>query len=346
MAKLYTKNTWQDEILSGDERYDIKENGGASFKTNMQIILSTIVSQVGTALTAALMNNIETGLDDLDSKVAVIEAGTAGSVVTSIKAWLKTYFDTLYPVSRQTGYLRDNSAQLIYVGAAAYSVLPGSADVNGTLLTWVSNIARTSLTLSADTVYYVYLYSNSGTPAVEESTTAPAWSATLNYYQKTGDATRRCIGFIATRAANTIRKFNNNVYGRTSEFIYIDGETNLFSTKEVVSAGATTASWASFSLATLVPAHATDWWCSPKISFNASGDDCILGISPIDLGASPTAGDAPFTIRGQTNVAAARLFTGRAWLPIVTASTYYYRINRLVGTATAYIEAHGARIIR
>src|SRR5689334_9301976 len=47
------------------------------------------------------------------------------------------------------GYLQENSAQLLYVGAQAYSVLPGSADVNGSLLTWASNIARTGLTLTA-----------------------------------------------------------------------------------------------------------------------------------------------------------------------------------------------------
>lgn len=55
----FTRATWIDEILAGAERYDILENGGGAFKANMQINLSTGVTQAGTGLTAARMNNIE-----------------------------------------------------------------------------------------------------------------------------------------------------------------------------------------------------------------------------------------------------------------------------------------------
>jgi hypothetical protein len=96
MAKLYTKGSTVVDEIWASPRYDIKENNGTAFKSTMQIVESTSPGTAGTVLNAARMNNIETGLDDLDSKVAVIEAGTSGSVVTSIKAWLKTYFDTLY----------------------------------------------------------------------------------------------------------------------------------------------------------------------------------------------------------------------------------------------------------
>lgn len=71
MAKLYTKGTTVvDEVLSGAERYDIKENAGTAFKSNMQIVLATGVSVAGTAINAARLNNIETGIDTLDTKVA------------------------------------------------------------------------------------------------------------------------------------------------------------------------------------------------------------------------------------------------------------------------------------
>ena len=59
MAKLYTKNTWIDEVLSGSERYDIKEDGGTAFKSNMQILLATSVAQAGTSVDEDKMNNIE-----------------------------------------------------------------------------------------------------------------------------------------------------------------------------------------------------------------------------------------------------------------------------------------------
>lgn len=55
----YTKNTWLDEILAGDARYNILEDGGGAFKSTMRINLSTSVTQAGTALNAARMNNIE-----------------------------------------------------------------------------------------------------------------------------------------------------------------------------------------------------------------------------------------------------------------------------------------------
>ena len=71
MAKVYTKgSTVVDEVLSGAERYDIKDNGGTPIESNVQINLATSVSVAGTAINAARLNNIETGIDTLDTKVA------------------------------------------------------------------------------------------------------------------------------------------------------------------------------------------------------------------------------------------------------------------------------------
>lgn len=71
MPKQYTKgDTAVDEILSGAERYDIKENEGAVFKSDMQIELATPVAEAGTNLDAARINNMENGIDLLDTKLA------------------------------------------------------------------------------------------------------------------------------------------------------------------------------------------------------------------------------------------------------------------------------------
>lgn len=59
MTLPYSKNTWVDEILADDPRYDILEDGGAAFKADMQINLATTVTQAGTPLNASRMNNIE-----------------------------------------------------------------------------------------------------------------------------------------------------------------------------------------------------------------------------------------------------------------------------------------------
>lgn len=79
MTKIYTKNTWVDEILAGAERYSILENGGAPFKSNMQILLSTSVLQAASPFSATRMNNLENGLDTLDTKVSNMESQTVGT---------------------------------------------------------------------------------------------------------------------------------------------------------------------------------------------------------------------------------------------------------------------------
>lgn len=86
MAKLYTKNTWVDEVLAGAERFDIKEDGGAAIHSNTQIVLATGVTTAGTPVDASKMNNIENGVDAIDTRVnnlspdsQTLQAGTVDS---------------------------------------------------------------------------------------------------------------------------------------------------------------------------------------------------------------------------------------------------------------------------
>jgi hypothetical protein len=60
----YTKTTWVDEVLSDDERYDIKEDNGDAFKATMQIVLATGVAVAGTPVNAANLNHAEDGIED------------------------------------------------------------------------------------------------------------------------------------------------------------------------------------------------------------------------------------------------------------------------------------------
>lgn len=59
-----------------------------------------------------------------------------------------------------------------------------------------------TLPLVAGTRYYVYLYDNDGTPALEPSTTVPVADTASGYMVKTGDATRYYTGSVVAGASN------------------------------------------------------------------------------------------------------------------------------------------------
>ena len=105
MAKIYTKNTWVDESLTEDARYKITPDDGtpvaggvstlsqaitalnellAALENGAQINLLTPVAQAGTALTAARMNNIEDGIDAIDTLLRAVatEKTVSGGVLT------------------------------------------------------------------------------------------------------------------------------------------------------------------------------------------------------------------------------------------------------------------------
>jgi hypothetical protein len=59
-----------------------------------------------------------------------------------------------------------------------------------------------TLPLVAGTRYYVYLYDNDGTPALEPSTTVPVADTASGYMVKTGDATRYYTGSVVAGGSN------------------------------------------------------------------------------------------------------------------------------------------------
>jgi len=154
MAKLYTKNTWVDEVLTGDEKYQVKNDAGAVVYASAEISLATSVAVAGTAVTATRMNNIEDGLDALDTKVAGIETALTPENVhaktekatpvdademlvldsaasfgakkitwASLKAALQAFFDTLY-ATPSNSLTFTNKRLTKRVGSTASSATP------------------------------------------------------------------------------------------------------------------------------------------------------------------------------------------------------------------------------
>ena len=235
----------------------------------------------------------------------------------------------------------------------------GRAVVDGTLLEWASDITWSgssgSAPLAAAGMVYAYLYdSGSGIAALEVSTTAPEFNATQKYWRKTGDSSRRCVwaGYVWATTTPTYRfvpfiaTWQNGSAEVIYESEYIDA-SNRFSlggSLNCVSAGTATTP-TSFTL-THVPAHASHWYASSKMTFVSANDDAIGIINHSSWTTTGAAADAPlFSVRNTAVVAGSRTYFGRAWLPVRTARTAYYCLQHVVGTTSnIYIEDPGFRI--
>lgn len=144
--------------------------------------------------------------------------------------------------------------RLVWVAADSIDIEPGGAYIEsaGVVLDVPSKISLTGLSFSAATWYHLYLYDNSGTPAVEVSTTAPAAPYYATSRSKTGDATRRYIGSLLSNSAGTpgLWRFISNVAGGELEVTWVT--TANTSPWRVLSGGsATTAT--NVSVASMIP---------------------------------------------------------------------------------------------
>lgn len=167
--------------------------------------------------------------------------------------------------------------QLQWVGAAALTVGTGSAYIasTGQLLNVPAAIAKTGLTLAANSKFHVYLFSNAGAPDIEIVATAPSAKVFGNARTKTGDTTRRYLGSIFTAAANTIIRFKHS--GNRMNMIPATPATPL-------SNGVATASIA-VSFTASVPETATH----AQIDFTATHTNgAVVYLNDADMGAVST----------------------------------------------------------
>ena len=114
----YVKGVWTDETLTEDARYNILSDAGTPINETVQIVLETPVAVAGTALTAARMNNIETGVETQDLLSA------PGSVMRASGANIET-------LTANKTLVDANYALQIYTPTAARDVtLPAVASTN------------------------------------------------------------------------------------------------------------------------------------------------------------------------------------------------------------------------
>ena len=135
------------------------------------------------ALLYALMNPASTD-DDVGITVNDLLAQILGTIIDGVRlSW-----DSTTSITVGTGLLVAENRDVINITSA---------------------ITKSSLSLSASTIYHVYVYLSSGTPAAEVVTTAPAaWKGTA--YSKTGDTSRRYVGSILTDGSSNVYCFFHN----------------------------------------------------------------------------------------------------------------------------------------
>lgn len=80
----YTKTTWVDEVLASAERFNIRDNVGATIHDNVAITLATSITTPGTSVDAANMNNIENGVYNLSRGAALSVKGIAGNATGDV----------------------------------------------------------------------------------------------------------------------------------------------------------------------------------------------------------------------------------------------------------------------
>ncbi|MEI7052219.1 hypothetical protein WCL09_17665 [Pseudomonas koreensis] len=96
-----------------------------------------------------------------------------------------------------------------YTSGTGISVTSGTAYIPGLGKNiYVPNsLTLSGLSLSGNTWYYLYLYDNAGTPAIELVTTAPSAPYSGNARTKTGDTSRRFICALRTSGATGLYNF-------------------------------------------------------------------------------------------------------------------------------------------
>lgn len=142
-------------------------------------------------------------LVDLADSVLAAHQNDRGDEITAIETWLLAGWLGTVRTTIDGLKLAWDSATSITVGVGACFA------ENGDFIDVSSALTLSSLSLSASTMYHVYVYLNSGTPAAEVVTTAPtAWKGTA--YSKTGDTSRRYVGSVLTDGSSNVYEFRHN----------------------------------------------------------------------------------------------------------------------------------------
>ncbi len=239
-------------------------------------------------------------------------------------------------------------AALEFVSLTSVKLSPGWAMVDGALLEWASDLTWSGTAgtapLNAAQVVYAYLYDDAGTPALEVSATGPEADSANDAWRKTGDSTRRWVGYFRVLLDGTYKIANwANIVspdGRCVEVALVNG-LGVF--PRPVNGGTQT-SWTAINCAPYIPDPAVAAMVSVR-AVAQSGNDVAVAVDCIDTGQGAVY--SPYAVRFRGPATNSAMFPGQQWVPIVEPQTLYYRIANLAGSGgLAYIDIYGARFLR
>lgn len=178
----YVKNTWIDEVLAGDVRYNILEDGGGAFKSTMRINLGTTVTQAGTVLNAARMNNIEGELqilsDALLYKLAV--SVSANDLVVTLQ-----HSDGTNPTSTRPLYFRIDGVWRAVTTTTTITVVDGSSWFNSGSVEFGTQLVG----------YFPYVVWDSNSSVVALSIARIPYGRSVSEFNSSATSEKHLIGY-------------------------------------------------------------------------------------------------------------------------------------------------------
>jgi len=172
-----------------------------------------------------------------------IAPGGSAMFVSDGAAWHVAGTSPTYPLNALSGLKMLRVSGTALTIESGYAVLP-----DGTLINVASAITKSSLSLSGNSWYHIYLYLNSGAPDVEIVTTAPASPYFGVARTKNGNTSRRYIGSVRTDDSGNLYDFDHNPITN-----YVAWVTSVFINMRRVLIDGTATTWTAISLANASP---------------------------------------------------------------------------------------------
>ena len=277
------------------------------------------------------VNNLQAlaeAVDDLliAANLAPLNTTNFNNHLSSADNTVQKAFDTLDDISGGAFETIIEGFRLRWNSATSIDISAGKCFAeNGDLIDIDTPTTKSSLSLSATTIYHVYAYLSSGTPAFEIVTTAPvAWKNTA--FSKTADTSRRYLGSLLTDGSGNVYNFLH--HPETGKIFYrnVQGASPF----RVLSGGTATTE-TTVSLSAIIPTTAV--FANVRL-INTSDKNLWTGVSDDSASGPPSSGMigvAPIT--GQISV-----FIDH---PIDSSRAFTYWLQSAPGSGGATIDIYG-----